>query len=124
MMYTMFVACMLGSEEPLSKPGSTRARRSSLPFSSVGATSPVRQSLLADAGSAAEAQQNVHLEDEDHDALANLLCEDFPPARRLCGILNQRIRLAAEVVCWCSLVCTVLGAISAHIAAIDHTAWG
>jgi hypothetical protein len=123
MMYTMLVACMLGSEEPLSKPVSSRARSSSLPFSSVDATSSMQQLLLADAGSLAEAQRNARPDDDDN-VLASLLCEDFPPVRRLCGILNTRIRLAAEVVCWCSLVCTVIGAVSAHIAAIDHTAWG
>ena len=122
MMYAMLVACMLGSEES-SDSGSSRARRASLPLTAVDAAGPMRQSLLAGAGPAAEPQQQVR-PNEDEDALASLLCEDLPLPRSCCAILNQRIRLASEVVGWCSLVCTVIGAICAHIAAIDHTAWG
>ena len=121
MMYAMLVACMLGSEES-SDSGSSRARRASLPLTAADAAGPMRQSLLAGAGSAAEHQQVRPNEDED--ALASLLCEDLPPPRSCCAILNQRIRLASEVVGWCSLVCTLIGAVCAHIAAIDHTAWG
>lgn len=52
------------------------------------------------------------------------LCAVLQAPRALLSTLNLRIRQASEVIAWGSLVCTLIGAVCAHIADINHKAWG
>ena len=77
---------------------------------------PVLQPLSAKIGLVAQEHSQTELR--------VLCCVCLQAPRAMFVTLNLRIRQASEIVAWVSLVCTLIGAVCAHIAAIDHKAWG